>query len=361
MAPSFTEIAYRTMQQGRSLAGLVHKELSTKVMEVVAPDVVPKTEPVPSEMMDALRQSLDELHQRDWQDSESGIYPQSLLFDIPWLEWAERYPRVWLDLPSNWARRRARDVKDIPDLANRDLYPDYYLQNFHHQTDGYLSDHSAELYDLQVDILFNGAADAMRRRILPSLQQGLKRFADRAPGSLRILDVATGTGRTLHQIRAALPHATLVGVDLSEAYLRQANRWLNQSNKPLVQLVQGNAERMPFDDAGFQAITCVFLFHELPADARQAVLQDCYRLLEPGGVLVLADSVQLKDSPQFDVAMDNFRRVFHEPYYRNFISDDIDQRLKDAGFSDVQAESHFMTRVWTATKNSSPQHSDSLT
>ena len=152
-----------------------------------------------------------------------------------------------------------------------------------------------------------------------------------------------------------------MGVDLSEAYLRQANRWLNQSNKPLVQLVQGNAERMPFDDAGFQAITCVFLFHELPADARQAVLQDCYRLLEPGGVLVLADSVQLKDSPQFDVAMDNFRRVFHEPYYRNFISDDIDQRLEDAGFSDVQAESHFMTRVWTATKNSTPQHSDSLT
>ena len=109
------------MQQGRSLAGLVHKELSTKVMEVVAPDVVPKTEPVPSEMMDALRQSLDELHERDWRDSESGVYPQSLLFDIPWLEWAERYPRVWLDLPSNWARRRARDVKDIPDLANRDL------------------------------------------------------------------------------------------------------------------------------------------------------------------------------------------------------------------------------------------------
>ena len=350
MAPSFTEIAYRTLQQGRSLAGLVHKELSTKVMEVVAPDVVPKTLPVPGEMMDALRQSLDALHDRDWQDAQAGGYPQSLLFDIPWLEWAERYPRVWLDLPSNWARRRARDVQDLPDLKNREFYPEYYLQNFHHQTDGYLSDHSAELYDLQVDILFNGAADAMRRRILPSLHKGLTSSDDRAPGSLRILDVATGTGRTLHQIRAALPQATLVGVDLSEAYLRQANRWLNQARAPLVQLVQGNAERMPFDDAGFQAITCVFLLHELPGDARQAVLQDCFRLLEPGGVLVLADSVQLRDSPQFDVAMDNFRRVFHEPYYRDFIGDDIDQRLLDAGFSAVSAESHFMTRVWTATK-----------
>ena len=350
MAPSITEIAYRTLQQGRSLAGLVHKELSTKVMEAVAPDVVPQTQPVPAEMMNALRKSLDALQDRDWKDAEAGIYPQSLLFDIPWLEWAERYPRVWLDLPSNWSRRRARDVQDLPDLSNRALYPEYSLQNFHHQTDGYLSDHSAELYDLQVDILFNGAADAMRRRIIPFLQAGLKHFSNRNPGSLRILDVATGTGRTLHQIRAALPACTLIGVDLSEAYLRQANRWLNQSRSSLVQLVQGNAERMPFDEGGFQALTCVFLMHELPAEARQAVLQDCYRLLEPGGVLVLADSVQLKDSPQFDVAMDNFRRVFHEPYYRDYISDDIDQRLLDAGFCNLQAESHFMTRVWCATK-----------
>ena len=180
MAPSITELAYRTMQQGRSLAGLVHKELSTKVMEVVAPDVVPQTQPVPEAMMNELRQSLDTLHELDWSDAQAGVYPESLLFDIPWLEWAERYPRVWLDLPSNWARRRARDVQDLPDLNNRDLYPDYYLQNFHHQTDGYLSDHSAELYDLQVDILFNGAADAMRRRILPSLKQGLQRFSERA-------------------------------------------------------------------------------------------------------------------------------------------------------------------------------------
>ena len=118
--------------------------------------------------MKALSQSLDSMQDRDWKDSAAGVYPQSLLFDIPWLDWAERYPRIWLDLPSNWSRRRARDVQDLPDLADREIYPDYYLQNFHHQTDGYLSDHSAELYDLQVDILFNGAADAMRRRILPS-------------------------------------------------------------------------------------------------------------------------------------------------------------------------------------------------
>ena len=86
------------------------------------------------------------------------------------------------------------------------------------------------------------------------------------------------------------------------------------------------------------------------ADTLEAVLDDAYRLLEPGGVLVLADSIQLKDSPQYSVAMDNFRRIFHEPFYRDFISDDIESRLSNAGFTGISAESHFMVRVWTANK-----------
>jgi hypothetical protein len=60
--------------------------------------------------------------------------------------------------------------------------------------------------------------------------------------------------------------------------------------------------------------------------------------------------VQLADSPQFEAAMDNFRRVFHEPYYRDYISDGIDGRLEQAGFRGIRASSHLMTRVWSATK-----------
>ena len=48
--------------------------------------------------------------------------------------------------------------------------------------------------------------------------------------------------------------------------------------------------------------------------------------------------------------MENFRRVFHEPYYRDYIGDDIDKRLTAAGFEGITAESHFMTRVWSARK-----------
>jgi ubiquinone/menaquinone biosynthesis C-methylase UbiE len=306
MADPVTRLAYQTLQQGKSLVGLAHKEVSTKLMEVFAPEGSPKTVPVPAQMLADLQAAHSRLLDTDWQEAEQGLYPTSLLFDAPWLEWASRYPLVWLDMPSTWSRRSERNVNDLPQEVNRDDYPDYYLQNVHHQTDGYLSDHSASLYDLQVEILFNGTAEPMRRRVIKPLIQGLKRFSDRSPSQLRVLDVATGTGRTLRQVRAALPQAQLVGLDLSPAYLRQANRWLSQLPNELPQLVQGNGEAMPFAEGSMQAITCVFLLHELPGEARQNVLAECLRVLEPGGVLVLADSVQMADSPQFQPAMENF-------------------------------------------------------
>ncbi len=350
MAEPLTQLAYRTLQTGKSLVGLAHKEVSNRLLALVAPEGTPKTEPVPAEVLDQLRRSMDRLTALDWQEAEQGLYPTSLLFDAPWLDWAARYPLVWLDMPSTWSRRRERRIRDLPDDVSPLAYPDYYLQNFHHQTDGYLSDHSASLYDLQVEILFNGTADPMRRRVLRPLVNGLATFSDRPAASIRVLDVATGTGRTLRQLRGALPQAQLIGLDLSSAYLRQANRWLSELPGELPQLVQGNGESLPFAEASVQGVTCVFLFHELPGPARQNVIEEAFRVLEPGGMVVLADSVQLADSPEFRVPMDNFRRVFHEPYYRDYISDDIEARLQTAGFTAISAVSHFMTRVWSARK-----------
>ncbi len=350
MAEPLTKLAYQTMQQGKSLMGVAHKDMSTRLMGLLHPEGAPQTRPVPAEQLRALQASHSALLERDWRDAEEGLYPTELLFDAPWLDWAMRYPLVWLDLPGMWSRRSEGRVRDLPTQVRREDYPDYYLQNFHYQSGGYLSDHSASLYDLQVEILFNGAADAMRRRVIRPLLEGLRAFRGRSAGALRVLDVATGTGRTLHQLRGALPEAQLVGLDLSVAYLRQASRWLGRQPGSLPQLLQGNAEALPFADASMQAVTCVFLLHELPPEARQNVLNECHRVLEPGGVLVLADSVQLADSPQFEAVMDNFRRTFHEPYYRSYISDDIDARLAAAGFSSIEAASHLSTRVWSGVK-----------
>ena len=349
-SPSLAKFAYHTLQQGKSLAGLAHKGISSRIMELVLKDGSTKEFPLKGQLFDNLRNSMSQLQQQDWKDAENGIYPKSQLFEAPWLEWASKYPLLWLDMPNTWIRRKKNKTRDIPSTIDKKQYPDYYLQNFHHQTDGYLSDHSASLYDIQVEILFNGTADSMRRRILYPLKKSLAEFKNKKPSDIRILDVATGTGRTLQQIRGALPKVELYGIDLSGAYLKQASKYLSSRDGEMVQLVKGNAEKMPFDGNSMQAITCVFLLHELPRSARQNVINECYRLIQPGGSLILADSIQINDSPEFIPILENFQKVFHEPYYLDYIKDDIESRLATSGFMNITGESHFMTRVWSAQK-----------
>ena len=348
--PSLKKIAYHTLQQGKTLAGLVHKELSTKLMEVFAPEAAPGNFPIDQELIKEVRKSMERLERIDWQEAEAGVYPKSQLFEAPWLEWAKKYPLVWLDMPKTWERRKKNKTREIPKNVKEEEYPNYYLQNFHHQTDGYLSEHSAEIYDLQVEILFNGTADSMRRRILAPLKRGLKKYSTENSKKVKVLDIATGTGRTLQQIQSSLPEVELYGLDLSGSYLKQASKYLSSRNGDLVQLTKGNAEKTPFSSNSFQALTCVFLLHELPREARQNVLNECYRILEPGGTFVLADSIQIEDSPKFTPIMENFHKIFHEPYYRDYIIDDIKFRLEDSGFSSITSDSYFMTKVWKANK-----------
>ena len=349
-APSLKKIAYHTLQQGKTLAGLAHKELSTKLMEVFAPEAAPGKFPINQDLIKEVRRSMENLESIDWKEAEAGIYPKSQLFEAPWFEWAKKYPLVWLDMPQNLGETKKIKPEKSQKYVNEEDYPNYYLQNFHHQTDGYLSDHSAEIYDLQVEILFNGTADSMRRRILVSFEKRSKKYLSEDSKKVKVLDIATGTGRTLQQIQSALPQVELYGLDLSGSYLKQASKYLSARSGDLVQLTKGNAEKMPYASASFQALTCVFLFHELPRDARQNVLNECFRLLEPGGTLVLADSIQIEDSPKFTPIMENFHKIFHEPYYRDYIVDDINLRLEESGFSSITSESHFMTKVWKANK-----------
>ncbi|MCC5621904.1 class I SAM-dependent methyltransferase [Nostoc sp. CHAB 5715] len=350
MPESLTKLTYQTFQQSKNYFGLAHKILSSRLRNLVYPTLEQKTKPIPDELLPKLQQRLNQLLEADWQDAEKGVYPESLLFDNPWDDFFRYYPLVWLDFPQMWERVKQQNYQDFSPEIDTDGYPSYYVQNFHHQSNGYLSDLSANLYDLQVEILFGGAADAMRRRILAPLKQGLKAIDSVAPRQARILDVACGTGRTLKLIRAALPQASLFGTDLSPAYLRKANELLSQIPGELPQLLQANAEELPYLDNYFHAVTSVFLFHELPATVRQTVIEQCFQVIKPGGVFIICDSIQLSDSPELEYMMDFFPETFHEPYYKHYTTDNLLERLQRAGFENIEMQVHFMSKYFIAHK-----------
>ncbi len=348
---TFTKLAYQGLQESKKIFSVAHKTISNRIADIIVPERNGKTKPLSPATLAKLQEQAKILQETDWQDAQVGVYPSELLFDNFWGDFFRYYPEVWLDLPKIWSKFQNKEYQKFDPEIDREGYPSYYLQNFHYQTNGYLSDLSANLYDLQVEILFNGSADAMRRRILKPLKQGLQSFSDIPASQIRVLDVACGTGRTLRMIRAALPKASLFGTDLSPAYLRKANELLSEIPGELPQLLQGNGENLPYTDNYFHGITSVFLFHELPPNARQQVIEECYRMLQPGGTLVICDSMQVSDSPDFQTIMDNFPIMYHEPYYKHYTTDNIEERLSQARFVDIRTKNHFVSKYWIARKD----------
>lgn len=346
-----TKLTYQTFQQSKKYFSLAHN-LSSLLLRLTTSLFGLKGKRLPLEVIGKIQTRRNQLLKADWQDAERNIYPTRLLFDNPWKDFLRYYPIVWLDMPSTWNRADRQQYQEFPPEIDTTGYPDYYRQTFHHQTDGYLSDYSANLYDLQVELLFGGTTDAMRRRILSPLKQGLKAFDLVPPQQIRVLDVACGTGRTIKLTRAALPQVSLYGTDLSHTYLRKAEQLLSQNFGELPQLLQANAEELPYQDNYFHAVTCVFLFHELPETARQKVIEQCFRVIQPGGTFIICDSIQVQDSPEMMPAMEYFHNTFHEPYYKHYISDDLVERLKKAGFQNISTQVHFLSKYLIARKAS---------
>ena len=110
---------------------------------------------------------------QDWRNIEAGYYaPPADELGNP-LEEIRRALDFFADLGAVEERRHGgcedRLLSEVP--AGR--YPRYYLQKFHFQSDGYLSEASAERYDHQVEVLFGGGAAAMRRQALVPLKNAL--------------------------------------------------------------------------------------------------------------------------------------------------------------------------------------------
>lgn len=289
-----------------------------------------------------VHQRLAELYELDWRNVEEGLYPREIASGFPWLDLLRSYPRLALDAPSMRRRVRRNAYDEVPELA-RD-YPAYYRRAFHYQPNGYFGLGSAAIYDTQVELLFGGTADVMRRQVIPPLTRA---FGGR-PGKLRLLDVACGTGNVLRMLATTFPGAHLYGVDLSPHYIAFARRRLSEVT-PLSLLVE-NAENLPFVDGHFDAVTCVYLFHELPARVRSRVISEMARVVRPGGLVVLEDSVQIADAPELAERLDFFPVQFHEPFYRNYLRDDMEARVRSAGLELLEVRQAFISKVFVARK-----------
>lgn len=295
-----------------------------------------------------IRRELDSLLKRDCQNIADGVYPVSVLAPESPLRHAGRFPKIFLDGLAIYNRRARGRTTEFDEQAKEflDDVPRYYRRNFHFQTGGYLSQWSAKLYEHQVEMLFGGAADAMRRLILKPLRE---RFGNTDGAGLRFLEIGAGTGRATRFVRQAFPKAKIVALDLSDPYLKEAEK--NLSRYTRIDFVRGDGGALPFQDKLFDAAYSVFLFHELPLDARNDVLAESRRVLKKGGFLGLVDALQQGDQPLFDPVLSSFPADYHEPFFRSYLEHPMPALLKKAGIGKQGTDRGFFSKVCWGTRS----------
>jgi len=343
--------AYAARQGARVGWFAAHGELAQAITKRVARrhgaagSKAPRRRPIgPTPDQRRLFAQIADLFRRDLSNVEAGHYP------LPAGEFGS--PAAFLDLSRRFladvpkvARRRATGAHQEVFEATRDAptgLPRYYRQNFHFQTDGWLSRDSARIYDFQVEVLFKGATAAMRRQALVPLSQLLRQKDQRR---VAYADIACGTGGLLAPALTAFPRLAGIGVDLSHPYLQHARTALSRRARARASFVTAPAEALPFADDSLDVASCVYLFHELPPKVRREVAAEFARVLKPGGLLIFADSLQEGDLPENDGLLHLFPALFHEPYYEGYLTDDLDGTFARAGLRLREMTPAFLTRV----------------
>jgi demethylmenaquinone methyltransferase/2-methoxy-6-polyprenyl-1,4-benzoquinol methylase len=96
----------------------------------------------------------------------------------------------------------------------------------------------------------------------------------------RVLDVACGTGTSSYALARA--GATVVALDFSPGMIEEGRR-----RHPSIEFVEGDAEKLPFGDDEFDAVTVSFGLRNV--EHPKMALAEMYRVLKPGGRLVVCE------------------------------------------------------------------------
>ncbi len=343
MTNTFDKLAFATAQAARIGWFFGQKLLAARLARPVPAPAALRGRKMPDRRR--LVTDLWHLIEEDWRNIEAGIYVAPEDWRGSPLAGLRRAVDFFADLGAVEARRHGGPAEAL--LPEAERYPAYYRRKFHFQSDGYLSEASAARYDHQVEVLFGGGAAAMRRQALVPLREALRRCGAGA----RLLDIGCGTGAFLREVKRNHPRLAVTGLDLSAPYLAVARRRLAPWSR--VALIETTAEAMPLPAAAFDVVTCLYLFHELPAPVRRAVVAEIRRVLKPGGMLIVVDSVQTGDEPDYDALLDYFPFAFHEPYYAGYLTEDLD-RLMRPGFTPEQRSLAYFSKVVTYRRGGQP-------
>lgn len=136
-------------------------------------------------------------------------------------------------------------------------------------------------YDLLVKLLALGREKALREETI--------HLAAVPPGAI-VLDVGCGTGSlTLRAKASAGEHGAVYGIDAAPEMIEVALQKATEQKRD-VNFQVGLIESIPFPDNMFDVVLSSLMFHHLPGDLKRRGLEEIYRVLKPGGRILVVDA-----------------------------------------------------------------------
>jgi len=93
----------------------------------------------------------------------------------------------------------------------------------------------------------------------------------------RILDIGSGKGFLLHDLRQVVPGVEVYGLDISTYGIQHSM----EDVRP--RIVRGTAASLPYRDATFDVVICINTIHNLPLDLCKQAVHEIERVKRPGG------------------------------------------------------------------------------
>ena len=153
-------------------------------------------------------------------------------------------------------------------------------------------------------------------------------FGERSHGDLGpdVLEIGPGPGLTTDLLRGDLVKLTAFELDSQLASALSAR--LKGTN---VDVVEGDATAMPFESARFTGAMTFTMFHHVPTvELQDRLLEEIFRVLRPGGLLVASDSVASQDLAALHI----------DDIYNPVDPLTLSARLASIGFADIEIEAN---------------------
>ncbi len=155
-------------------------------------------------------------------------------------------------------------------------------------------DSVATNYDLMNDLMSLGIHRIWKRFMLS--QTGLKM-------GMKALDVAGGTGDIAALLREQVGESGLVVMtDINPSMLKEGrSRLLDRGKLKNIQVIQCDAEQLPFDEDQFDCVTIAFGLRNVTV--KENALKSMFRVLKPGGKLLILEFSKPNEmlSPVYDI------------------------------------------------------------